>query len=818
MFSESRFTLRGLLRSRGFTLAALLTLALGVGVNIAVLSVAERVLWKRLALREPQRLVLLSQRNAELSRFMGGRADIPVSAPDFVDWVGRQRSFSSLTAWLAMSQNLGSDRGGERIGVVLASPNLFATVGVNPALGRGFQTEEGVRGQNQVVVISQRLWQTRFLGDPQMLGRSITLDQKPFTVVGVAAPGFRFPDEVELAQSGARELMPDAWIPLVFPEHQLTQRGGMHNYAVVARLRDGVSLTQARDDMQRVSLELAREYPESNTGWTVGVDFLSTRLAAPYRAPMLLCLAAAGLLLTISAVNLVNLWLTRALDREKDSAIRLALGASRVRLAASLLGEATILGLGGGALGFLLAGWTVELLAALAPGALEAGNWNGFAPRLLGISTALALLAALIAVLPAAGRLFAVQPARATQVGVGRAVTSDRRTNRLRSALVGAQFALTLLLLTAGGLLARSFAALLHEDPGFHAESVLTARLSPDFAHYRELPVRSGFYAQVLARLEESPRLEHVGLVSEIPLSGRNNGYSFRRSDADQSDPKTRQIGACRSVSADYFATVGIPLLAGRPFQKSDDGTAPPVVILNHALAHTLYGDENPVGRQLLADGAESPLTIVGVVGDVRHDDLARSAGLEIYRPFQQFLDNDLDVVVRSHAAASELSELIRAAARAVDSGQPVYAIRSLETLRATALAPRRFTLVVIVAFSLLALTLAAIGLYGVLAVAVVRRTGEIGIRMALGADRSAILKLILGQSMTLVGISMLFGIVAAFASLRVMQSLLYGVRVWDPLTLGAVALLLGAVALLASWLPARRAARIDPMEALRSE
>ncbi len=803
LWQDLRYGARMLTRNPGFTAVAVLTLALGIGANTALFSVIDAVLLRPLPYADSDELVVVWESHD------GERNSI--SIPNFDDWRDQNRVFSHIALFRGRNYNLTGTDQPERLRAGVASGSFFRLLGVEPLLGRAFQPKDDRAGAERVVVLSYGLWHRRFASDPAVVGQAITLDGDLHTVIGVMPPGFRHPD-IDRAQM---------WLPVSFDTQYMLAREsrGNHSYQAVARLAPGVSLPQARAEMQTIARRLEQDHPDSNTGTGALVFPLLEELVENVRPALLVLLAGVGLVLLIACANLTNLLLARAAGREKEIAIRAALGAGRTRLLRQLLTESLLLAVLGGLLGVLLALWGVDLLVRLAPGNIPRLEQVGINAPVLGFTLLLSL---------ATGLFFGLAPAlQSSRPDLHHSLKEGGRTSaaagrrRLRSLLVVAEVALSLMLLIGAGLLLRSFVRLLDVNLGFQPANVLTARVSLPDAAYPEDEDVAAFQQEVLRRLESLPGVHSAGLVTPLPLSGAQIAVGITIEGKPEPPPGEGPYARFRSVGGDYFRTLGIPLLRGRAFTSADTQAAPRVAVINQTLARLNWPGEDPLGKRVaIGDPAEGApwRTVVGLVPDVKYRSLEHEPEPEMYVPGAQSPMDWIYFVVRTEGDPVSLAPALRQQIASLDPNLPVFAVGTLEQLVTRSVGQRRFTMLLLGSFAALALLLAVVGIYGVMSYAVSRRTHEIGIRVALGAQRDDILKLVGGQGMALALLGVGLGLAGAFAVTRFLSSLLFGITPTDPLTFAGVAFVLAAVALLACYLPARRATRVDPMVALRYE
>ena len=801
MLQDIRYGIRSLVRKPGFTVIALLTLALGIGANTAIFSVVNAVLIRPLPFADPEGIVWLWDT-------IRPGAPAPTSLPEFLDWKEQNRSFEHLAAFRGSNMFLDAGEGTEDVPVGITTPQLFSLFRVNPIIGRTFTDEETLPGRFRVAVLGHSLWQTRFGSDPNVVGRTIQLDGSAYTIIGVMSAGFSFPDRAVL------------WRPLPIDPTALDR--GPHYLRVVGRLKAGVTLDQAQAEMSPLAARLSQQHPEKTAGHGVELESLTDVLVGDIGQALFVLLGAVGFVLLIACANMANLMLARVGGRQREIAVRTALGASRLRIVRQLLTESVLIAVAGGAAGLLLAIWAVSWLVSLGSETI---------PRVHEISVDTRVAGFTLLVSAATGLLFGLAPAlqisKPTLTGAlkesGR-TTAGLRKNRLRSALVVSEVALSLVLLVGAGLLIRSFAKLNQVDPGFNTDRVLTLGVSLLPNKYPTDEHVATFYSQILERSATLPGVISAAATSELPLAGNSTSDYFtiegRPPIAKESEPLTDY----RVVTPRYFQSMGIPLLAGRDFSETDTKQSPNVVVINDEFVRLHFGSENPLGHRLNLQGQQrDPLLIVGVVGNVRHFGLdQQSAAAEAYVPFLQdplSLDyRSMTIVARTKSDPAAVAGSLRAALTSMDKSLPVYAVKPMTEYVGDSLARRRFNMVLLSAFSGVALVLAAVGIYGVISYGVIQRTHEMGIRMAIGAQRSDVLKLVVRQAMILALAGVVIGLLASWALTRLIESLLFNVSVTDPLTFAVIAVLMIFIALLACLIPARRATKVDPLVALRYE
>jgi putative ABC transport system permease protein len=801
VYSDCRFALRQLRKSPGFTSVAVLTLAFGIGANTAVFSICSMALIRPLPYPHAERLV-----KADVYDLKSGASYGETSYPDFTDWSEQNHFFNHLAAYESKTFNLSRTKQPEHVKGEAVSSDFFETLGIQPFLGRSFAGERN----RQAVVLSYALWSRAFSSDPHAIGRSIALDGYSYEVIGVMPHGFQFPDPESELWALITSVRPDL-------REEITARGNL-GFFVIGRLDINVTLSRARAGMTAIASSLEQKYPESNRDLGVKLVPLQEDMVGKFRSALLILMGSAALVLLIACANIGTLLLARAAARQPEIAIRSSLGASRCRILTQLLTESLLLALAGGALGVLSAVPLMDVMLAWAPKDI---------PRISSAHIDLPVLvfAGLTSLLT--GILFGLAPAwqsslpnpNASLKQTGR---SRERRKPLTQALVVAEFALSLILLTAAGLVGKSLFLLNQVDPGFRADHLLTVELYRSMsddgndANWRNW---TGFYQRLLARIQALPGVDSAGATLALPIQGRVWNISFKIDGRPFGRPSEQPQADSRIVSNNYFDVMKIPLRKGRYFSEYDTKDAPHVAVINEALAHLYWPNENPVGRfiEMGAFGA-GRCEIVGVVGDIRQTNLGDEPAPGIYVPYTQEIMPWQTLVVRTKNDPMALATPIRHEVTALDPEQPVARVATMDELKEASTAQPRFRTFLLGAFASIALLLSAIGIYGVMAYTVGRRTSEIGIRMALGARPANILRLIVGESMILTLLGASLGLVGAYAVARVMKSLLFGVTSTDPFTFAAVTLLLSFVALLASYIPARRASRVDPLVAFKYE
>jgi putative ABC transport system permease protein len=801
IFKDVRYGIRSLAKHPAFTAIALITLALGIGANTAIFSVVNAVLLRPLPYDDPERIVWLWDTQPQL-------ATTPTSLPDFLGWKEQNRSFEHLAAFQGGNMFVDAGDGSTDTPVGLVTPELFSVFHVSPILGRTFTNEETLPGRFRVAVLSHSMWQNRLGSDPNVSGRTIQLNGAPYTIIGVMPAGFSYPDRAEL------------WRPLPIDPAKLDP--GPHYLNVVGRLKSGVTLAQAQADMSTIAARLSQQYKEKNAGHGVKLESLTKVVVGDVGLALYVLLGAVGFVLLIACANLANLMLARVGARQKEIALRTALGASRLRIVRQLLTESIMLAVVGGAAGLLLAIWAVRWIVSLSADTIPRVHEISVDPRVAGFTLLVSVLTGVLF-----GLAPAIQVSRPDLTDAlkesGRA-TAGLRRNRLRSALVVTEVALSLVLLIGAGLMIRSFAKLNQVDPGFKPAQVMTMGVALLRIKYPEDEQVAQGFSQILEHAANAPGVLSAGAISDLPLTGSNISDSFtiegRPPIPKEAEPSTEY----HIITPRYFESMGIPLLSGRDIAPTDTRQSPNVVVINDAFARRHFAGENPLGHRLRLQGQErDPLQIVGVINNVRNLALDEQPTPEVYVPFLQDplspnYQRAMTIVARTKSDASAIAGTLRAALTSVDKGLPVYAPKPLAEHLRDSLTRRRFNLVLLNVFGGVALLLAAVGIYGVISYGVTQRTHEMGIRIALGAKSLDVLTLVVRQAMVLALGGVGIGLLAAFGLTRLMKSLLFSVSVTDPMTFVAIVVLMTFIALLACLIPARRATKVDPMIALRYE
>jgi putative ABC transport system permease protein len=791
------------LRRPTFTLIAVVTLALGIGANTAIFSAINALLLKPLPFPELDRVVAVWDKAP--SR---GVTHNEVAMANYLDWQSQTQSFEQLALYRWWNANLTGIDPPERIQGFLVTANFLDVTGMKPILGRMFSSEENQPGKDQVAVITHSLWQRRFGGDPNILDKTITVNSIARRVIGVMPERFNFPKGAEI------------YAPLQMTPELMKSRGS-HSYYVVGKLKPSASIASAQAEIDNVSARLEQQYPETNKGWGATVFPIVADTVRMYDTALWVMMAAVGFVLLIACANVANLMLARASGRQKEIAVRTALGASRWRIIRQLLTESVIVALIGGALGVLIGFWSIDALRAGNPAdaAKYAPGWDQ-----LGINSTVLLFTLGLSVI--SGIVFGLAPAlQVSKPNLNDSLKEGTRgttstSHRLRSSLVVFEIALSLVLLVGAGLLTRSFLSLLRTDPGFNPDHVLTMTLVLPGAKYKDEPSRAAFYNDLVQRVKAQPGVQSAAFVNYLPLGGANSSDSYLIEGEPEPPPGQEHEGRYRVATPDYFRTMEIPIVRGRAFAEQDKAGATPVVIVNETLARQHWPGQDPIGKRIRFYGPPERagwMEIVGVVKDVKHE-LNIPVTPEYYLPHAQDAWNAMILVARTSVEPSSLAGVLRQQVWAIDKDQPVFDVKTMAEVRSSSVALYSFSSVMLAIFAGVALVLAAVGIYGVMAFAVTQRTQEIGIRMALGARTADVLKLVVTNGMKLAVLGIGIGIAGAWAVTRFIQKLLVGVEPTDLLTFSLVSLCLFVAAFIACYLPARRATKVDPLIALRYE
>ncbi|HKD18106.1 MAG TPA: ABC transporter permease [Thermoanaerobaculia bacterium] len=797
---DLRYALRGLVRTPGFTAAALATLAIGIGANAAMFSFVQAVLLRRIPVEAPDRLVRIGQTKGDLHT--------SVSPANLTDWRARSRTLTGVSGWQIAGVNVKARADAERVRVAFVEPSLLRLLGVQPALGRAFADAEARPGNDRVLLLTAAYWKSRLGGDLSAIGRTLQMNGAPYTIVGILPDGLEFPP---LRRA-------EVWAPLAFDEIDLASRGSKW-VSVAARLAPGASLGEARAEMADVSTDLARAYPDSNTGWSAELVLLAPDLVRGSRPMLLLLLGAAGLVLLIACANVSHLLLARANRRRREIGIRIALGASRGRVVRQLLTESLLLAVGGAGLGTLAASWVTQAVAVPVARVLPRAP-RGVDPAVIGFTILVAVLASVLFGLAPAWQASRRSTERALREGGARA-TGSRRTTSL---LVAGEVALCLILLAGAGLLLRSLARLAQVNPGFDGTDVIALNLNLPTSQYPEPASWSRFFDAARRRVAAVPGVESAAFISHRPVTQDTfgNGFTVEGRPLGRGEEYSAEM---RWVSPNYFAALRIPLAAGRFLDERDHDGAPLAVVINRAFARTYFKDAEPIGRNLLIGFCRAPRqpcppswTIVGVVGDVHETALDLDAAPQMYVPEAQLPMSYASLLVRSKLPASAVASAVRAAVRGLDPTVAVWDVEPMEEIVDAASGGRRLLVALLTGFAVLALVLAALGVAAVMAHAVSERRREIAIRMALGARREDVVAMVLRQATRMTGAGVIVGLAGAAAASRLLRSMLFGVSATDPWVYAGAAVVLAAVGLAAAWLPARRASGVDPIVVLSNE
>jgi predicted permease len=815
-WQDLRYGVRMLRKQPGFTLVAALTLALGIGANTAIFSVVNAVLMRPLPYHDPARITMIWSDNPATQL---GLHEMPPTNADIADWREQNHVFERIAAYRSSFANLSAQGEAERAAGAAVTFDFFPLLGVEPVLGRTFTAEEDQPNKNRVVVISYGLWQRAFGGDPGIIGKAIALDTVDFTVIGVMPRGFNFPRGAEMPAGYGFAPQADIWVPLALSAERW-QRRNQRQLVAMARLKPDTALEQAQAEMSAIAQRQAGDFPDSNAGWVVRLVPLKDQVVGKTRPLLLVLLAVVAFVLLIACANVASLLLARAAARQKEIALRAALGAGRRRVIRQLLTESILLSSLGGALGLLVAYWGVKALIAASPTNIPRLGETTLDLPVLGFTAGISLLT---------GILFGLVPAiQAAKTNLSEALKEGGRNpatpgqHRLRSLLIVSEVALALVLLVGAGLLVRSFSRLLAVDPGFNPQSVLALDVMLPGAKYHTQESRCNFYQQLLARIETLPGVRAAGGISDVPLSGAEGLYPLAIEGRPPARHGQEPSTDGRDVTPNYFEAMGVPLLQGRAFSESDAPGQPEVAIINETIARQFFPGEDPIGKRVKLGPADDPrepwLTVVGVVGDVKSTVLESDPRAQVYRPFLQLSWSDLSILIRTESDPLQLVPAVRNEVKAIDPNQPVTNVRTMEQAVAESVSRRRFIMLLLAVFAAVALLLTVVGLYGVISYSVTRRTHEFGVRLALGAQARDVLRLVVGDGLRLAAAGVGIGLVAAIALTRGMVSLLFNVSALDPLTFTLVTALLVFVALVSSYIPARRATKVDPMIALRSE
>ncbi|MFL6215596.1 MAG: ABC transporter permease [Blastocatellia bacterium] len=812
LLQDLRYSLRMLIKRPGFTVVAVLALALGIGANTAIFSIINAVLLRPLPYAAPERLV-----NVWATRPQRGITGNSASYPDFADWRDQNDVFEYTVGYHFTDFTLTGDDNPARIPGLVVSADLFPLLGAQAATGRIFSRDEDKNGAPLTVILSHKLWQQRYHGDPGVIGSSLTINSKSYTVIGVMPEGFQFPlqnDPVQMWATFASELTPT-------DGPTIAEQRGAHFLQVIARLKPDATIEQAQTTMATIARRLSEKYPDTNTDWSATVRSTHEDMIGDVKPALLLLMGAVACVLLIACSNVASLLLARATTRHKEMAIRAALGASRIRVIRQLLTESIVLAIIGGALGMLIALWGTDALVAASGDELPRAAQIGLDPRVLGFTLLVSVLT---------GMLFGLVPAihssktdlnEALKEG-GRGTSDGGRRVSLRNALVTVEVAIAVVLLVGAALLIQSLWRLQKVDAGINPHNVMTFELGVPEVKY-DAKKQSEFFRQLQARLAAMPGVEAASAVLPLPLSGSNIGISFEI-EGQPLPPGQHPSSAYRAVSLDYFRAMGIRLLKGRDFNERDGYDAAPVIIINEAYAERYFPNEDPLGKRIRpgisVETGKRPAwrEVIGVVGNVRHQSLTRDFTPEYYVPQSQIPFDSMTLVVKTASDPHGIVNAVREEVRAMDKDLPLFNIRTMDDYLSRSVAQPRLIALLLMIFAGLALLLTMIGLYGVMSYSVAQRTHEIGIRMALGASPRDVLALVVKQGMLVVAVGVGIGLAVAYLVTKVMAGLLFGIGAKDPLTFAAIAAIIAGIALAACFVPARRATKVDPMIALRYE
>jgi putative ABC transport system permease protein len=817
VLNDFRLGIRSLGKRPGFALVAILTLGLGIGASAAIFSVVNAVLIRKLPYTDSEGLVLVWE------RFQGlGLDTIPISASEYVDYRNENQVFEEVASYNTLDFNLTGQDEPERVSAAAVTASLFPLLGIRPQLGRTFDEAENQQGRDGVTVISNGLWRQRFGGDRQIIGRPILLNGRSYSVIGVMPVDFQFPLSL-FGIKGVTFTQPaQLWVPTVFTRQQLAERTS-RDYGLIGRLKPRSSLAAANADVQSIAARMQQRFPDNYPadGWGAAAVSLRDQVVGPMRPALLMLAAAVSLVLLIACGNVANLLLARAVSREKEVAIRMAVGASRWRILRQLMAESTVLSFSGGAVGLLLTFWGVDLLISYAAQTL---------PRVKETSVDWQVLAFSLAICAVSTVLFGLVPAlRTSKPEFGESLKDRAQSGsgspakqRLGRAIVVVEFGLAVILLIAAGLVIRSLWRLQNVDPGFDPNNALTFELTLPREGFAERQSVAAFYQRALERIAALPGVKVAGGSTILPLSGSNSDEAFViEGRMPQSINELADV-EYRIITPDYFRALGVPLIRGRAFGTADNDKSTPVTIVNQALARRYFPDEDPIGKRVTTDDPRGSsaiwLTIVGVVGDVRHGGLAEEPEPEMYVVHQQYPVRGMNLVVRTASSSARLASAVKQEIAALDSSLPIYNTRTMDRVVSESIAQQRLSTALFGLFAAIAMVLASIGIYGVVSYNIGQRRHEIAIRRALGAERSEIMRMVIGEGMmlALAGVGMGLGLTLILA--RGLSRLLFGISHLDPLTYAAVPLVLLAVALVAIYVPARRATRVDPITALKYE
>ncbi len=803
LVQDLRYGVRMLLQKPAFTFVVVLALAVGIGANSAIFSVVNAVLLRPLPYADPERLVMVWMDNSRINV-----AEDWHSYPNYTDYRDHNEVLESMAAFNNRSFNITGSGEPERVQGAWMTGSLLPLLGVNPVLGRNFSPDEEQPGKDQVVIIGHGLWQRRFGGDPNIVGQTVMLNGNPRTVIGVMPKGFAFPAKDS-----------EMWVPIALTQQQMAARNSI-SYQAIGRIKPGVTFEQAKANLEMVNRWIVNQNPNQE-GYGVNPVLLHDQIVGSVRPALLALLGAVAFVLLIACANVANLLLSRAAARSREIAIRTALGAGRARIIRQLITESLLLALAGGAVGLLFAFWGLDLLLAISPTDLPRLDQITIDRRVLGFTLGVSVLTGLIFGLVPAFQASKPDLTESLKEG-GRGSSGGLQGKRIRSGLVVFEIATALVLLICAGLMIKSFMNLQDVKLGFNPDRLLTVRLQLSGTKYREDVAATTFYQQLLERVEAMPGVESASAISTLFLSKTPNSTNFTIEGRAPFAPSEQVEVPVDIITPGFFKSMGIPLIGGREFTPQDAAGAPDVVIINETMAKRFWQGEDPIGKRFMygspGNGQAPWMTIVGVVGDVRRTGFDAEVRPETFLPHGQAPARGMMLMVRSTSDPTNMMGTVREAVRSIDGDLPVFSVRSMDELLGDMMAQRRLNMLLFAILAAVALILAAVGIYGVIAYSVTQRTHEIGIRMALGAQRRDIVKMVVGQGIILAAGGVGMGILASFLLTRLMKALLYGVSATDLVTFVAISALLTVVAVLASFIPARRATRVDPMIALRYE
>jgi putative ABC transport system permease protein len=807
LLQDIRYGVRTLVNKPGVAILAVMALALGIGASTAIFSVVNTVLLRALPYPNSDRLVMIWEQNRPRSRDRN-----VISPANFFDWREQNKVFEDMSAFYGSSYNLTGLGNPEEVTGMAASTNLFEVLGSHAILGRTFTQDDGVTGKDNVAVLTYGFWQKHFGGDRGVVGKTFALDGVTMTVVGVMPEGFDF----FVKENSNIKKNPEFWLPIAFTQNSRV-RGG-RSLSAIGALKPGVTIAQARAEMNALGARLEQQYPDFNKGWGINLVPLHTQFSGDLKPALMILLIAVGFVLLIACANVANLLMARSVARQKEFAIRTALGAGRLRLLRQLLTESVLLALAGCAIGLLVARWGMDALLAISPRDLLSFTSVTIDKRVLGFALALSVLTSLIfGLLPA---LEASRPNTNESLKEGGRGTTAGRAHRVLNWFVVAQVALSLMLLIGSGLMIKSLLRLQSVDPGFDRNNLLTVSVTLPRAKYTEPPKRIEFFQQLLARVRQLPGVRAVGAASAPPFMGLGAATGFDIEGQPVLPSAQKATTEVRVVDQDYFKTMGIPLLKGRTFTDREETQESRVVIISDALARQYFPNESPLGKRITISMKEQndPCEIIGVVGDVKMKGLDMATRPMVYWPHAELPYLRMTLLVRTNGSTAGIAGSLEREVRALDKDQPISDVRSMNEWLAESIARARFATFLLGIFAIVALVLASLGIYGVMAYSVTQRTNEIGIRMALGATRGDVVLLVLRRGLMLAVSGVAIGLIGSVGLTRLLAGLLFGVSVTDPAIFGLVPILLLAIALLAVYLPARRATKVDPLVALRYE